>query len=382
MCRQGLQEPYILGIMSSEQPTAPPRADAVLSATPTAVEQFIVEYVEPRRGELNEWKQLVDHHELIRRAANRSKLKLQKTATAKSGQVFTTLVHADGVAGGLGPESHMTSLVSDQALRISRSRRLLRQYLADRGVPLPEGRCFSSGEQVQATAYVRAADHEVAVRAGEPRRDASATLGVDVRSLDQAWPRALPAEGEGDVLIEAVQPGIMLRMFVIGETVGAAQVHVPLYVVGDGESPLRDLLAAEAAYREPNEYLAGTLEADPAVLARDGLTQDSVLEAGVVQVLARHPAHQLGSMTLDVTPEVCDALKEIAIEALWAVPGQDAAAVDVITAGLGEEDAATAAVVDVDPAASVEDFRYPAIGRMRMVHDALMRRVAELFAAD
>lgn len=379
--------------MSSEPHPFPPRADAVLRATPTPVERFIVESLEPRRSELNEWKQLVGYQELLRRAANRSKLKPQRITKEDSGQLFTTLVHADGVAGGIGPVPRVTSLVSDQALRISGSRRLLRQYLADREVPLPEGRCFSGGEQVQATTYLRQLGQQAVVRSAETGTSGRATFGVDTRGLDQAWSRASATgngaghsagdeSGPGDVLIETLQPGIMLRMFVIGETVGAAQVHVPLYVVGDGESSIRDLLAAETAYRQTNEYLAGTLTADPDMLTREGLTEDSVLESGAVHVLASHPAPQLGSMTVDVTADVWDALKEIAIEAIWAVPGMDAAAVDVITPGLTAEDAAHATVVDVDPGASIEDFRYPAIGRMRMVHDALMRRVAELFAPE
>ncbi|MGJ9406816.1 hypothetical protein ACHABQ_10900 [Nesterenkonia aurantiaca] len=272
---------------------------------------------------LNEYPEAPRHDQLLGRALRRRRVTLKPVG--EHGLVF---VFGGVVVGGM--DSVVTTLVSAHARRIVADPQLLRRHLELQEVPL-------AAEPTEA---------------GEPT---------------QATELAAPST---------------IRAFVVGERVSASLLRLPATVLGDGRSTLEQLLKADAQARSRHALLRSTALPSPSEasmpaarekLRQRGLDPDAVPAKDALVRLQDSLAISAGGLTIDVTSTLPDALHELAVDAVMAVPGLFAAAVDLQVPDL--ESAEVAVVVAVLPDADISLAHLPGYGEPRDVAGAIAEEI-------
>lgn len=343
-----------------------------LSTTPAPLEQFIAEVIEPQHDQLRDGGKRYSHGQLLYRAARRCRLHVKKI-----GHTHRALFHSGAAVGGIN--EGVTSLVSHQAHRICRSTVMIRRYLNTAEVPTPESKVLQQNQYATAVKYWEWLGRRATVKPSRASGSGAAevagtTVGVRFEGdLRAAWKKAAESvEPDHPILIEAAQNGLDVHTYVVGETVVGALVRVPFYVLGDGESSIDELAHAELARRMGPQDEVPELSDD--ALTEVGLTRSYVPASGsICELPPVLGAPRDGSLYVDVTDELSEEVKQLAIDGLWALPGLEAAAVDLVVPALDSTEGAM--VMDIDPAANVADFRYPDYGKYRKPHLAIMEQI-------
>lgn len=343
---------------------------------PTATERFIAQHVEPQRERLRTWNGILAHDALLHRAARRKRITVKQIS--ESNRIFFL---SDVVVGGM--DAAITSLVSHQARRISRSKQMTKRYLEASEVPTPKGKAINTTEFSRAVKYMKALGRPVAVKPSSGRTGKGITTNVTTETqLRQAWSRAMAArsatsESKYQMVVEAHHPGLDVRVFVVGQQAVGAVARIPLYIVGDGVTTVGGLADAEIERRQANAYLAGRQpEVTDEFLAPVGLTRASVVEMGRIQLLTPiADTARGGGLAVDITDLLSDDLQDLAVDGLWSIPGLNAAAVDLLVPSLDTADGAV--VLEVNPYANIAEFHYPAYGEPRRVADAIMEQILD-----
>lgn len=332
-----------------------------------ATEQFVANVVERQRGELNTWDKALDHlGALLEDARKRRRMTPNKVMSSNY------VLHRSGKTIG-GFDGPYTTFVSEQARKASQSLQMTRDYLRASKVPILPGRSFHVSQLSAAEKFANRLGDYVTVRPVSALAGHGTTISVAPGTdFVRAWERALDACKElrplnQQIQVEGTKSGLTLRVYLVGEAPAGAVVRVPFYVVGDGETTVEDLIREEKSRRRQCRYLKKRFPTvDNEFLAPAGTSLEAVPEAGAIHFLTQVPNVDTGGgLSVDVLGEVNKALIDLAIDAMWAFPGLDATAVDILTPSL--EDATDAVVLDVDPAADVTEFIYPAYGRPRRV---------------
>ncbi|WP_150461238.1 hypothetical protein [Nesterenkonia ebinurensis] len=332
----------------------------------TGVESFITGAVEPHRNEFNMWKKTLNSHQMLLEDAK----KRRKTESQQIGGTYL-FSRRGRLIGGL--DSGMTTLVSRQAKHACSSMQLTKQYLLASDVPQPTGHTFHSTQLSAAGEYVHGQGAAVLVKPATSQ--ARPTISREVASstdFTAAWKRAVDAVAklpavEQQINVEVYVPGMSLRVCTVGEEAVAALVRVPLYVVGNGDSTLEELTNAEKELRSPCSYLTAHFPTNNELFGENSVfASTDVPKASSIVLLTESADIKLaGNITVDVFDAVSNDLLSLAVDAMWAFPGLQATAVDIRTPTLQNAD--TAAVTRVEPAADFTEFIYPTLGQPRRV---------------
>ncbi|GAB3194009.1 hypothetical protein [Nesterenkonia suensis] len=347
--------------------------DIELGAEPTALERFIADHVQPRADELRDAPRVPHDIALLQRELARRQISVRQVDPHHA--VFT---FGDVVVGGM--DRSVTTLVSANARRIARNKALTRRHFELQEIPSPAGRSFREKEITEAAKYLGALSGPGVLKPASGRSGLGITVGLtSSEELRQAWPVALESRQTQEapsrrLLIEQFHDGLDLRAFVVGERLISAIVRVPLHLVGDGSSELRALLEDTFARRQRHSLLAEHLpEVREADLRPLGLSLSSVLEKGELVMLNQAANLRAGGVPVDVTDQVGEDLADLAVDAMWAVPGLYAAAVDLLVPDLTTAEGAV--VLEAEASASLAPHHFPAYGRSRDVAGAIAEQI-------
>lgn len=292
-----------------------------------------------------------------------------------------------------GRDGEATSLTSDLAERILLTKSSVKQHLLSAGLPVPEGRLFSHEDRDSAYAYAESHDGLVVVKPNG--RTSGAGVSTSVRGGERfraAWRAAVAASTQSDpprpwdpalgtedgvdrILVEPDDAGLAVRVFVTGEKVVGALVRLPMFVVGDGTRSIGELTSELVEWRAHHAFLKRLTPREKTFersLKRLGITPDAIPGAGAVCRLQESPNIHGGGLSLDVTDRLDPAVKNLAIEARWAIPGMLAAGVDI---SVPRVSSSQGVVVGVNDRASQHLHLYPTFGASRHV----TRGIVDLF---
>ncbi len=320
--------------------------------------KFITEYVLPRWEQLNSFRSLLRHSRMMALMLRRRRVHVHQV----QGIIAAYLFNGETVGGQYG---RLTTLVSDQAFEACHSKSLARRYFAAAGLPVPEGRSFSADQKGAAADLISGTGPWV-MKPDAARHSRGVSFGVTESTFEAAWAGAVEANprSAAQVMIEQFQDAISLRFYVVGSMVQAVAARVPLFVVGDGTSSLRQLLAASFEARQVNPLLRITLpEISQGLLGSSGRSLDEVPGPHELVLLSEDGNLRLGGIPVDVTEAVHPALNDLAVSAAHAIPGLGAAGVDLLTPDVGSTE--DAVVLDADAWSNTRMHRYPALGRPR-----------------
>ncbi|GAA1138640.1 hypothetical protein [Nesterenkonia lutea] len=273
---------------------------------------------------MNEHAEVPRHDQLIRKALRWRRVELRPV-----GERSLVFVFGGVVVGGM--DATVTTLVSAHARRITADPTLLRRHLEIQDIAVAQD--------------PRAAEDEPgSAEESSPGASAAVTLSSSV------------------------------RVFVVGDRVCAALLLLPAMVLGDGRSTLRELIARDSQARGRHVLLAApptqatqpTLHEQPEELARVPEAQELVRLGDSLEM-------RTGGLSVDVTEAIHESLHELAVEAVAAVPGLNAAAVDLEIPDLGSADGAF--VRAVLPDADISPAHFPAYGDSRDVAGAIAEEI-------
>jgi cyanophycin synthetase len=265
-------------------------------------------------------------------------------------------------------ETDRTSAIAEG---ISKDKDLTKNLLAMCGVPVPEGQVVDS----PAAAWAAAQDIglPVCVKPSDGNRARGVSLDLSTQAdVEAAY--AIALEQGSEVIVERFIRGSEHRLLVVGDRMVAASQGETASVIGNGNNSVRELVDLQIN-ADPRRGSDGSLPLElvklrdnsPEVLelARQGLTPDSVPEAGREVLVKR-----TGNMTTDVTDVVHPDVAAQAVLAARMV-GLDIAGVDVVTPDIRQPLANQGVVVEVNAGPSLLMHLNPAVGQARHVGEAI-----------
>jgi GNAT-family acetyltransferase (TIGR03103 family) len=199
-------------------------------------------------------------------------------------------------------------------------KRVTRRIMERAGVRVARGALACDGDLDEAHALLRDVG-EVVVKPARGEQGRGITVGVkDDAGLDRAVTHAL--QFCPDVLVEELVDGEDLRVLVIDGEVVAAAVRRPAEVVGDGRSPVAELVRATSRRRERATGGESTIPLDDTtaeVVAEAGYGMDDVPPNGERIRVRRTANLHTGGTIEDVTDRLHPQIADAAVRAAAAL---------------------------------------------------------------
>lgn len=267
--------------------------------------------------------------------------------------------------------------VTNEAVEIGGDKEKTKHYLKASGVPTPDGRKFLATHS----------DEEVMRYAGEigypvVLKPTNASFGKGVvtniqneEELRNALIDVRKKQNYPEVLLEKHIDGEDFRIYVVGDDAVAAMKRIPANVIGDGISSVEELIQKKNTEREQNPRLISCpIIVDQAMeefINEQGYTLRSILPKDKQLFLMDKSNISLGGDPVGVLEEIDQTVKDIAIQALQAIPGLAHGSVDLMV-NVKEGDQTSATVIEVNPTSQIGGLLFPMRGNASDVPAAII----------
>lgn len=267
--------------------------------------------------------------------------------------------------------------VSNEAVEIGSEKDDTKVWLEKAGVAVPLGKGFSEeATDEKILEYGKSLQYPLVLKP----TNASLGNGVVTNIQDDiAFLKAINYVrnelGYPDVVVEQHVKGKEYRVYVVDGKVVAAYNRVPANIFGDGIHNIEELIELKNMERKKNSRLNSCLiEMDVEILEfiqSAGYTLQSVPKKGEQIFLRQKTNVSSGGDPIDVTDTMPEEYKQIAIDALKAIPGFYHGGVDIIVNENRNIDA-PAVVIELNPTAQIGGALYPLRGKSRNIPGAII----------
>lgn len=254
--------------------------------------------------------------------------------------------------------------VSNEATSLTRDKEKTKKLLQANNIPVPLGRQFHIDDKKGIIEYANEISYPVVLKPV----DAFMGKGVfcDIRSeeeLSEVYEHYITAYSYRTCMVEKQYYGEEHRIYVVGDEAVSVINRKSAYVVSDGESSVRELIAKKNESREKNPYLRDKpikidydLEKN---LADGGYELDEVYPKGTEIKLRKISNLARGGEPHDVTPTLSDRIKQLAVDSFKAMPNMAHGGVDII---VDENDPDKGVVLEINATAEIVFHMYPITG--------------------
>lgn len=275
---------------------------------------------------------------------------------------------------------------SGVALEFCRKKHIAKKFLAEAGLSVSRGRRVMSLSG--ATRWAKEHGFPLVMKPVAGIHGNDVHVGVSsMAELGQVFERiqstASSLKKQPSVLIEEMFEGTEYRLFATRDRFLAATNRIPAHVIGDGVQTIDQLIDEKNAdpRRAPKKRkdlmkALITIEKGPELLAyiesKGRTLQDVPAKDEHVQLRATSNL-ATGGDSVDVTDEIHESVKEIAVRAVRAIPGLPYAGLDFMTKDVSvpqTEDSYIVIELNASPMLSMHHF--PAQGQSRDVAGALI----------
>jgi cyanophycin synthetase len=269
-------------------------------------------------------------------------------------------------------ETDRTSAIAET---IAQDKDLTRQLLRGVGVPVPYGRPVSDVEDAWHAAEDLGLPVVLKPRYGNHGRGVATNLSTR-QQIEHAYAAAL--EESSNIMVEQHIQGDDYRLLVIGGKLVAAALREPAHVIGNGTSPIRQLVDEVNKDPRRSDGHATSLSfikldaVGLGVLGEQGFTPESIPSAGQRVLIRRNGNLSTGGTATDVTDRVHPEVAARAVDAARMV-GLDIAGVDLVATDVGltmEEQ--RAAIVEVNAGPGLRMHLEPSAGTPRPVGEVIL----------
>lgn len=265
--------------------------------------------------------------------------------------------------------------VSTDAVEICNDKAETKKLLIDNGVPTPVGKNFSIEENTEKEIY------EYALSLGFPLvvKPLRGSLGKgvianikDEEELKGALNYIIHELKYMNIIVEKFFEGEEYRVYVIGDKVVGAVKKIPPYIIGNGVSTIKELIAEKNKNRKKNPHLSKKpLKIDYEVMQcieEEGYSLGSVLEEGKQIYLRKQNSLSSGGEPVDATDELSDYVKKVSVDAVKSIPNLIQGGLDVIVNKTTDE----AVVIEINSTAVIGSHLFPEIGQARDIPSAIV----------
>src|SRR5690625_679523 len=292
----------------------------------------------------------------------------------------------DMIIFGVNPPGRLFSLSSEQrthyffrtrgdkvassAVELAADKGVTKKILDSKGVPVPQGKGFS--EEATDKEIIEYSETLPFPLVCKPT-DASLGMGVvtNINSKDEFIKALNYIRYEleyKEVIVEQHVHGKEYLLYVIDDKVVAAYNRIPANITGDGKHTIEELIKLKNFERRKNSRLNSCLiDIDNEIIEfieKKEYTLDSIPKRGEYLLLREKTNISIGGDPIDVTDEISDEMKEIAIQSINAIPGLIHAGVDIIN-NVDEQGNSFSYVIEINATAQIGGILYPLKGKAR-----------------
>lgn len=167
------------------------------------------------------------------------------------------------------------------------------------------------------------------------------------------------------VILEEHFPGEDFRFFVVGNSVSGVIQRIAANITGDGKSTIQELIQEKNNLRRRNPYLKNALiEFDDEIdfmIKKKGYSLSSIVPESELVLLREKSNASAGGDSIDVTDAVSAQAKQLAVDAIAAIPGICHGGVDMLLYKPFTEQE-TASVIEINQSAEMGLHLYPSYG--------------------
>ncbi|OHX64235.1 bifunctional glutamate--cysteine ligase GshA/glutathione synthetase GshB [Flammeovirga pacifica] len=271
-----------------------------------------------------------------------------------------------------------TSLDNYSSILMMENKVMTKKLLEKANIRTPKGEQYSDNE-------IAKADYDFFKGQSVVIKPKSTNFGLGITIIkennDEAFYHKaidIAFEHDNSILVEEFVDGKEYRIFIIDDEVVGILHRVPANVKGDGKSSVRELVIEKnkdplrgKGYKTPLEKIA-LGEAEEMFLSTQGYTFDTVPKKDEIIYLRENSNISTGGDSIDVTDDIKDSYKEIAVKA--------AKALDVKVTGLDmmiphlDQDAndTNYAIIEMNFNPAIHIHCHPYIGKNRRLNSKMM----------
>jgi D-alanine-D-alanine ligase-like ATP-grasp enzyme/acylphosphatase len=277
-----------------------------------------------------------------------------------------------------GKEHHFQSskgdLVSEEAYKICDNKGLTNDYLTKAGVPTPKGRKFSAeASDEEIISYSKTLEYPLVLKPtnGCAGKGVIANIETEQEFID-ALKYVRQQLNFPEVIVERFVTGDEIRIYVLGDQVLGAANRRPANIVGDGIHTVQQLIRLKNKERKniPHLYFR-PIKLDKEVrhsIESAGYTLESIPKAGKRIYLRKISNVSAGGDPIDVTDQLTEQVKKIAIDAVKAVPGLVQCGVDMII----DPTFTKGVILELNTKAGLGSHIYPIEGQAKDIPKAII----------
>lgn len=264
--------------------------------------------------------------------------------------------------------------VTKEAISICVQKPKTYEYLRKNNIPVPEGRDFSkTATDEEIIAYAEKIGYPLVVK---PTDGASGKgVIVDIKNITELKDAIQTVRYElkyKDVIVERFIRGMDYRVYVVdGEVIGIYK-RVPANVIGDGISTIEQLIEIKNNIRKKNPFIQRrSIKIDDNLidyLEEQNLSLQSVPEKGERIFLRRQGEYLQERDPVDITEEVPEHIKEIAVKAVKSIPGLPHCNVDMLV----DEEREEGFVNEINSRPQISNHLFPLEGKARDIPRAII----------
>lgn len=267
--------------------------------------------------------------------------------------------------------------VTNEAVEKGMDKQRTKELLKKAGIPVPDGRQFSRKDDEETVIeYAETLGYPVVIKP----KDGSFGRGVmsDIKSeeeLKYSLQYLREQLEEDQIIVEKYIPGNDYRLYVVDDKVVGAILRVPPNVVGDGINSIEALIDIKNSERQLNPRLTTCpIKINQELvdyIGKTGYTLESIPGKDEVVYLSDKGNISIGGDPIDVLDELSDEIKQIAVQALRAIPGLTHGAVDLII-DKDQDGNEAGYVIELNPTAQIGGILFPVKGKSRDIPAAII----------
>jgi len=258
------------------------------------------------------------------------------------------------------------SKTSAVATYITNNKEVTKVFLQRAGLNVPRGKAYDRDDFESAEREIEKLNWPLIIKPTASAKGDSVFTNISTtQELSTAWQQV--AQKHQKILIEEMFEGQDYRIFALPEKVIAITQRIPANVIGDGKKTIKELIEE----KNGDEKRLVKIQVDEiavSFLEKSGFALDSVLEKDKLVFLRKNANISTGGDIVDVTDNVHESVKTLAIKAIKAVPGLAYGGVDLMSKDVTiEQNDGNYTILEINASASIKMHHFPTTGKPRNV---------------
>ncbi|WP_080872505.1 acylphosphatase [Oceanobacillus timonensis] len=263
-------------------------------------------------------------------------------------------------------------IVANKSVTICLDKEKTKSFLEQSSVPVPAGKTLETDEDI--IEYANKIGYPVIIKPLKGSMGKGVYTNINNENELAAILKELRASySYREYIVEKHYDGREYRVYVVGDKVIGATNRIPANVIGDGINTIEKLIELKNTERKKNPYLATKpIEVDyevNAMLQRMGYTLDRIPEKDEQVFLREKSNLSTGGDPIEATDELTEEVKQIAVNALKALPSLPHAGLDII---VNPEDNRKGVVLEINGTAEIGFHLFPLVGKAKDVPGAII----------